>query len=209
VRSSTDSAIVLVMRIGRFVAGVGIASVFTWSTGVALRHGISEPEAAVFRWFNDGLDDIETPVWALTQAGSLGSVVVTAGVVGHRRGSREGLVVLVLGSGVWTGVKLIKPLVGRGRPDRYLDRVELRGRPQNGLGYPSGHAAVSMTLALIAPRRLRSRMLAVTLASLVGCGRVYQGAHLPLDVTGGLAIGAATGLAANAARSAAAGARRG
>ena len=193
------------MRGGRVVVGLGAAAVFAVSARGALRPAVSEREAAVFRWFNDGPDAIERPAWALTQAGSLGSVFVTAAAVERRRGSRQAFVVLALGSGVWVGAKLIKPLVGRGRPDRYLEHVRARGRPQSGLGYPSGHAAVSMALALIVAQEPGPRSLAVAWAALVGAGRMYLGAHLPLDVAGGFAVGAGSALAARAILTAATG----
>ena len=131
------------MRIGRLVAGLDTVSVFTWSASAALRPAVSEREVAVFRRFNDAPDVIEAPVWMLTQAGSLGSVFVTADVVRRRRGAHDALLVLAVGSAAWIGAKLAKQAIGRGRPDRYLDEVRIRGRPQSGLGYPSGHAAAA------------------------------------------------------------------
>jgi membrane-associated phospholipid phosphatase len=196
------------MHAGRVVAGLGSAAVFTVSARGALQPVVSEREAAVFRWFNQRSDAIKGPVWAVTQAGSLGSVVVTAAEVARRRGSREGLVVVAVGSGVWAGAKVIKPLVRRGRPDQYLQQVRVRGRPQGGLGYPSGHAAVSIALALIVAREPGPRALAVAWASLVGSGRMYLGAHLPLDVVGGFAVGAGAALAASAILRTATGAAR-
>jgi undecaprenyl-diphosphatase len=41
-------------------------------------------------------------------------------------------------------------------------------------------------------------MLSLALVAAVGLGRIYAGAHLPLDVVGGVAIGALIGIAANA-----------
>jgi membrane-associated phospholipid phosphatase len=97
-----------------------------------------------------------------------------------------------------TGVKALKP--GCGRPDRHLENVSVRGQPQTGLGYPSGHAAVALTLALIAARtdKPRIRTGAITATGLTGAARMYVGAHLPLDIAGGFAIGALAGQAANA-----------
>ena len=188
------------MNTSRLIAGVCAASCFAWSARSALQPQLSERETAAFRWFNDGPDVIEEPVWALTQAGSLGSVFVAAAVIRRRRGTRDALVVLTVGSGVWAATKLIKPAVGRGRPDRYLDHVNVRGRPQSGLGFPSGHAAVATTLALITTRRPCSRALATAGAALVGCGRLYLGAHLPSDIAGGFAVGTGAALATSAIR---------
>jgi undecaprenyl-diphosphatase len=99
---------------------------------------------------------------------------------------------------VWAGVKAIKPLVGRGRPACHLDGVSIRGQQQSGLGYPSGHAAVATTLAIVAASRLSpgARLVAAALAATTGGARIYVGAHLPLDVVGGAAVGVLAGRAA-------------
>ncbi len=189
------------MRVGRLVSGAGAAIAVVWSARAARRRPVSDPEAKVFRWFNDAPDALERPAWVLMQAGSLGAVVVVSAITHRRRGPREALEVGAFGTAVWGGIKLIKPGVGRGRPDQHLDAVVVRGRPQSGLGYPSGHAAVSTTLALVATSPGRWRRRALIVAGLAGCSRMYVGAHLPLDVGGGFAAGALAGLSANALRS--------
>jgi len=98
--------------------------------------------------------------------------------------------VAIAGSAAWVGVKLIKPVVGRGRPDQHLDDVVIRGHPQSGLGYPSGHAAVAVALAMSAIPPGPARLLALAGAAAVGTTRIHVGAHLPLDVVGGFAAGA-------------------
>lgn len=84
-------------------------------------------------------------------------------------------------------------------PDALLADVVMREGAQ-GLGFVSGHAAIATALATALWPYLttRGRVLSIVLASVVGLGRVYAGAHLPLDVVGGVAIGALTGIAANA-----------
>ncbi len=67
------------------------------------------------------------------------------------------------------------------------------------LGYPSGHSAVAVTLAAIAARD-HGRISGASLwaaAITVALSRMYVGAHLPLDVVGGAAIGVAIGAATN------------
>ena len=109
----------------------------------------------------------------------------------HRQ--REAIIVLALGTAIWLGVKLVKPLIGRGRPADHLDGVAVRGQPQSGLGYPSGHAAVSTALALTATSPGPMRLLGLSIAAVAGSSRMYVGAHLPLDVAGGYAAGALVG----------------
>lgn len=181
----------------RLVGGLSASVAFTWSARAARKQTVSEREAMVFRWFNEAPDRLEAPAWTVMQAGSLAAVFAAAEVTHRRRGPSGALTVLVVGTVVWAGIKLIKPAVGRGRPARHLDDVVVRGHPQNGLGFPSGHAAVSTALALIATRPGRRRVLALAAAAAVGCGRMYVGAHLPLDVGGGFAAGVLAGSVTN------------
>ena len=74
-----------------------------------------------------------------------------------------------------------------------LPGVRGRGRDAAGLGYLSGHAAVAVALGCTALPHLgpAGRAIALTAVPLVGLTRIYVGAHLPLDVAGGVALGLA------------------
>jgi undecaprenyl-diphosphatase len=65
------------------------------------------------------------------------------------------------------------------------------GRPQSGLGFPSGHAAVAAAMMTAASPHLSppARGAGWTVVALVATARMYVGAHLPLDVAGGLLLG--------------------
>lgn len=174
-------------------SGVAAASAL-----LARRGTVGDGEARVFRSANHAPDALHPPVWLVMQSGSLGAVFVVGGALHLRGRPRAAVVALAIGSAVWGGVKLVKPLVGRGRPSRYLVDTRVRGSAQAGLGYPSGHAAVSMALALVATdaRPGGLRRAAVGVATGTGLARMYVGAHLPLDIVGGWAIGVALGLTA-------------
>jgi len=98
---------------------------------------------------------------------------------------------------------VVKRGVGRGRPSAHIERVVVRGRPERGLGFPSGHSAVAVTLAGVAaaeaPAWLRPVLWGV--AGTVAAARLYVGAHLPLDVVGGAALGLAVEAAVRLAQS--------
>jgi undecaprenyl-diphosphatase len=162
---------------------------------------VTQAEERVFRLANGAPDIAHLPVWAVMQSGSLAAVFVVAAELARRRRPHRATAAVIVGTAVWGGVKAVKPIIGRGRPSRHLDRVAVRGPQQTGLGYPSGHAAVALTLALIATRdgTPLARVGAVCVAGFTGAARMYVGAHLPYDVAGGLAIGALSGRAANAA----------
>lgn len=156
---------------------------------------VGPAEERVFRAFNDGPDAIHVPVWLVMQSGSLAAVFVVAGELLRRDRPRAATVTALAGTAVWAGVKMVKPIVGRGRPAQHLEGVSVRGHAQTGIGYPSGHAAVALTLALIATRDSSPEVVAAALATagVTGLARMYVGAHLPLDVIGGFAIGALCG----------------
>ena len=83
-----------------------------------------------------------------------------------------------------------------GRPAALLTAVEERELfGADSLGYPSGHAAVAAALTVVVAAHLSVRWLiaALALGAVVLFGRMYVGAHLPLDIIGGAALGAIGG----------------
>lgn len=178
--------------LGLLVGGLAVTGV---TTVLARRRRVQSAEDAAFRSVNGLPDGLHRPVWAVMQAGSLAAVFVTAGVA--RLAGRKSLAVLLAGTGtaVWGGSKVVKRSVGRGRPAAHLGDVVVRGSEERGLGFPSGHAGVSFALAMVAARSLPAwaRRAVFAVAATVSVARVYVGAHLPLDVVGGAAIGVTTG----------------
>jgi membrane-associated phospholipid phosphatase len=71
----------------------------------------------------------------------------------------------------------------------------IRGAAAHGRGFVSGHAAVVTALLAVAWPALgrRGRIVASALVAAVCLARVHVGAHLPLDVVGGAALGLAVG----------------
>lgn len=190
--------------IWRIAGGVAGSIVAVESARRARQRHVGPTEARVFRWVNGRTDRAAVPLWILMQPGSFGAIVIATGIVARRRGVRHAGRVGIVGTMVWIMAKVVKRAVGRGRPDRYLDGVIVRGAPQRGLGYPSGHAAVVLTLALVLSTALGRRhrppdlLLASAVVATTGAARMYVGAHLPLDVVGGYALGAGAGLAGSA-----------
>jgi membrane-associated phospholipid phosphatase len=188
----------------RVTAGLVGVSLAVDSARRARRRRVGPTEARVFRRFNDRSNRIAVPMWVVMQSGSLGAVLVASTGVACRRGVRRGVRVGAVGVTVWSGAKAVKPLVRRGRPDEYLDGVVVRGARQRGLGYPSGHAAVALTLGLVLPAALgrapsTGALLTASVAvAATGAARMYVGAHLPLDIVGGYALGAGAGIVGSA-----------
>jgi undecaprenyl-diphosphatase len=172
------------------VAAGGFAG-FALGAVSARRPGVSTAERRVFAAVNGLPRRLHLPVWTLMQLGSLGGVAAVAAVAARAGQPRLAARLAGWGTATWLGAKAVKRLVRRGRPDGLVDAARVLGRTQAGLGYPSGHAAVAATLGALAVPSLsgRWRLAAWVVALAVGPARLFVGAHLPLDVAGGIAFG--------------------
>jgi membrane-associated phospholipid phosphatase len=157
------------------------------------RSRVSWFEVDVFRLINDRTVLPFAVVWVVMQLGNMLVIPASALVAAGFRRFRLALGILVGGLATYYLAKVVKDIVVRGRPGSLLPDVELRGAGAVGRGYISGHAAVVTFIAVLAWPWLGRRMrIAVAIVIGVVClTRVYVGAHLPLDVIGGAALGVA------------------
>ena len=174
----------------RLGAGTAVVLVTAWA---ARRDRISPAEVTAFRAVNGLPDSIHLPAWAIMQLGTVGAAPVAAGMAwlaGERRLAGR---LLAVGTGTWALSKLVKQMVRRPRPASLLSGTHRRGPDAAGLGYLSGHAGVAVALGGAALPYLRPgwRSLVLIAIPAVGLTRVYVGAHLPLDIVGGAALGLA------------------
>jgi undecaprenyl-diphosphatase len=148
-------------------------------------------ETWVFQRVNRLPDGLLPPTWLLMQAGTLGAVPVSAAVAYRLGRPRLSGQLLAGGSTAWALAKVVKRYVQRPRPAELILDTRIRGSEASGLGYVSGHAgvvtAMGMTLWPVLGRD--GRFAIASLVCVVGLGRVYVGAHFPLDVVGGIAVG--------------------
>jgi undecaprenyl-diphosphatase len=125
------------------------------------------------------------------QLGALPAVGVVAAcaLLGRRFRLAQGL--LVAGGLAWAAARLLQYAVDQPSPEVVLKGVVLHGAVVPGLAFPASHAAVAAALATAAAPYVsrRTRHLLWALAVLVAVARVYNGAHFPIDVVGGLALG--------------------
>ncbi|NKZ08038.1 lysylphosphatidylglycerol synthase domain-containing protein [Actinomadura latina] len=183
----------------RLAAGLAIClslAVFA-ADGFLLR-----PEIDVFRLINDLPGWLIRPVDVVMQAGALGAAGATAAAALAVRRVRLAVDLALAGSLAWLLAKLVKDVADRGRPGALLSEVVLRGAHEGGLGFVSGHAAVAAALATVAAAHVRRpvRWALWAVAVAVPLSRVYVGAHFPLDVVAGAALGWAVGGAVHLAR---------
>lgn len=133
------------------------------------------------------------------QLGTLwGAVLVAAALfVAHRRGA-VAVAAGAAGVAAWWMAKVLKQVWQRPRPLCCIADLDLRGATSSGFGFPSGHSAVAASCAVVVmsclPRRWR--WVPVVLAGGVGVSRMVYGAHFPVDLVGGWALGVAAGMVA-------------
>jgi undecaprenyl-diphosphatase len=172
---------------------IGGAVVLVLSALPVHAHDISAAERGVFRAINDHTVLPFIAVWVVMQLGNFLVVPAAALVAAALRKWRLAIGMLIGGVLAYYLAKLVKGIVERGRPASVVDDVHIRGAASLGRGYVSGHAAVVTLLVVLAWPYLgqRARIAVVAAAIFVSLARVYVGAHLPLDIVGGAALGLA------------------
>ena len=172
--------------------GIGTAALLVTALAVR-RDRVTPGEARVFRAVNGLPDAVHAPAWAIMQLGTLGAAPAAASAAWLAEDRELAGRLLASGTATWALSKLVKQMVRRPRPAALLEGTRRRGRDAAGLGYLSGHAGVAVALGAAALPRLgpTGRALTVTAIPVVGLTRMYVGAHLPLDIVGGAALGLA------------------
>ena len=170
----------------------GLGALGLLGTGiVARRNALSRAEQDVFRLVNDLPPAFEKPLVVVMQAGALAAVPAAGAAAMLARRPRLARDLLVAGGSAYVLAKVAKAVVGRGRPGELLEDVLFRGGTESGLGFPSGHVAVAAALATAAGPHLGTtgRRVTWSVVAAVAVARMYVGAHLPVDVVGGAALG--------------------
>lgn len=152
----------------------------------------------------NGLSDVWNPIlWPFQQLGALlaGPLVAVIALVGRR--PRLALAAVAVTAGKLISERLVKAVVSRSRPYTSIGpEIDARGDVErHGESFVSGHAVLIAALAGIVTPYLpgRWKLLPWVVVALVAFGRVYVGAHLPLDVVAGAALGLALAGLANLA----------
>jgi membrane-associated phospholipid phosphatase len=166
-------------------------AVFAVCAVIAADGRVGPAERAVFHAVNGLPGWLYQPMLYAQYLGVLGApLVVAAGALLFRRWRLAAALVLVVPCKL--GLEQVaKLLVQRQRPGTTVPDAILRGVPHGGLSFTSGHAIITFAIAgllvMVLPRRWG--VLAIVLAVGNAVARVYLGAHNPLDVAGGAAIG--------------------
>lgn len=179
----------------------GIGGVLLGAAAAVAKAGTPRWERDVFRWAHPVPPWVEAAVWAPMQAGNALAPVAIAPLARRFGGRRTALMALGVGWGGWWLAKAVKVRVRRGRPVAVLPPGMVRpSAASEGLGFVSGHSAVAFGWATVLAPHLDqpSESVVYGLALTVACARVMVGAHLPLDVLGGAALGLVLGNTARA-----------
>jgi membrane-associated phospholipid phosphatase len=180
------------------VSGLGLA-ILAASVGAARRRDIPRLEVRVFHAINGLPGWLYWILWPPMQLGNLvvGTLVglVIAWVAGEPAVAVGVILAMVLKLVTERIVRreMKAYLAVRERPDTSQEGAVLRGGdvPAEGASFPSGHvilvAAIGCVVAPTLPGAWVCAPILVTVVVMVG--RVYVGAHNPLDVTAGLGAG--------------------
>ena len=187
-----------------FVTIAAAALLLAASIVGARQDPIPAAEVAVFRALNHGPNWWYPVLWLPMQ---LGNLVV---------GTLVGVVICLLADEPWAALAVVAAMVlklvtervirhemasflrVRRRPGESQPGAILRGDvPAAGPSFPSGHVILVAACACVTATTLpwAPALLAFVLAGVVAAGRVYVGAHNPLDVTAGLGAGLVVGAA--------------
>jgi len=174
----------------RIRAALGVAGLLLCGRRVEHDH-VTAWEIAAFHGVNRLPDQLERPAWVVMQLGNVAAapVAAAAAVAAERR--QLGRRLLIGGIATWLLAKAVKQVYRRPRPARFVTAAHIRGEEALGLGYVSGHAGIVAAMASAAWPELGAygRAAAASAVPLVAATRIYVGAHLPLDVLGGAALG--------------------
>ena len=168
------------------------AGVVLVATALAAQ-GLPDWEESLFRTIHSLPDWLEPVLWLPMQlgAGFAPGLVAAGSWIAWGRW-RPTVGAIVAGITAWWLAQVVKAAVDRGRPYSFITDVVQRPRaPDDGLGFLSGHATMAFALAAVLSPYLtrRLRVAAYGLAGAVAFARVHLGAHFPLDVVAGAALG--------------------
>ena len=180
-------------RVVRDLVGIAVCvAVFALCAVIAADGKVGPLERRVFRLINDRPQWLYRPMQLFQFLGVVIVPLIVAAVFAVMRKWRLAAAIALVMPIKLVVERIPKQLVERSRPGSTVPHAILRGDVSaHGLSFTSGHAIIAFGIAglitIALPRKWG--VLALVLATMNGVARIYLGAHNPLDVLGGAAIG--------------------
>lgn len=178
-------------------------TLFVASAAGARRPAIPAAETTVFRVVNGWPGWLLWALWPPMQAGNLVVGALAGLVVSWALGSWASVVAVAVAVGGkllverWVRARMEAQIAVRQRPGTSQPGAILRGGdvPESGPSFPSGHVILVTAMACVISAEAPGGWAALPwlFVVAVAVGRVYVGAHNPLDVTAGMGLGLALG----------------
>lgn len=164
---------------------------FTGAAWASNGQDISQWEIDLFQ-FAYNLPDFLQPLFLIiTQFGSIWILGLLLVLYLFKRHYHIVLRLLMTGTTAYLVSGFAKDIWGRVRPNELLTDIVNLDYIVRGPGFPSGHTALAVALALTIGHYLPRRYRWIVPVWIIGVGlsRMYLGIHFPLDILGGFAIG--------------------
>jgi undecaprenyl-diphosphatase len=190
--SNRSAAVVAMVALGCIVG----------SAWLATRPGAQEAQEGMVRWLNqppppiDALFALVNPFLRPVPLAVL-AVVLLGWILLTAKSAEERLEILraaaVAAAVAEILAQVLKRLANQERPLAVMPDLDTHGYPRDPAGnaYPSAHTAlvVALVCALWPWLRPSQRAVAVAVVILIPLNRIYIGAHWPIDLVGGAAVG--------------------